>query len=101
MYSLYLGCVEKGYHWIGDHEVVAESDRHETAKSCQQLCQLDDRCNWFNWRDSIYPTRCWLLKNKGKMKKYNLGRSEGSTGPKQCSGIGICLINYYRYISQI
>ena len=99
--STTVTCIVNGYHWLDitasyhgttEPTLAAKFTGIESAKKCQKLCERDVRCNWFNWKDGVYPTGCWLLKNKGKLKKSNLGRYMGSTGPKRCSGTNTCFI---------
>ena len=79
-------CIEFGHHYIGGNELVDKYDGIESAEKCQQLCNKDDRCNWFSWRDATNPTGCWLATNKGTTKDDDAGRHQGATGPKSCSG---------------
>jgi len=80
-------CIETGYHWIGNSQLVDKVDT-DTAEQCQEVCGNDDRCNWFTWRDASNPKGCWLLSNKGDTKDEDHGRNQGATGPKNCDVTG-------------
>ena len=58
-----------------------------TPEECQIKCELEPKCNWFNWHDKKFPTGCWLFSVKGTVKVSFGGRKSGATGPKICKGI--------------
>ena len=80
------GCIEYGYHWLGGHYSVADKMFADSAKKCQALCNENDICKWFAWRDAGDPNGCWLLGKKGSTQNIDYGRDLGATGPKFCEG---------------
>ena len=88
-----ITCIEKGYHWLGGHEELETDSPKFDVKSdeeCQELCQKNPQCKWFNWNESTFPNVCYLLKKKGTKKNSRDGRKKGSTGPKRCPSDGNC-----------
>ena len=80
------GCIEYGYHWLGGHYSVADKMFADSARKCQALCNENDTCKWFAWRDAGDPNGCWLLGKKGSTQNIDYGRDLGATGPKFCEG---------------
>ena len=71
---------------MGGFELIEMVDEVYTPEKCQQLCNKEDSCNWFNWKDDTFPSGCWLLSNKGTTEDFDNGRTQGATGPKNCTG---------------
>ena len=63
-----------------------EIDEVETPEKCQELCNKNDRCNWFSWSDLRLPKGCWLLAKNGDTKNADYSRDQGANGPKNCGG---------------
>ena len=89
-------CIERGYHWVGgNQEIVKYLDGIESPELCQEFCNSNDRCTWFNWNFSGNEhKRCALLTKKGSRKdtKYD----QGASGSKHCNGKcekNLCPIN--------